>query len=120
MALPVLQVGALLAEDSSLLRHFFKSDAKRVPLWFGHFRCDACRPALPPLLLGRLGALAELLRLPARAPQPPALPRLCSALPAQLPRSLPCPAWRAWPTCAAAWRACDASSWVLQRWRSTH
>lgn len=38
--LPV-QVGALIAQDVSLLRHFFKSDPKRVPLWFGHFRWEA-------------------------------------------------------------------------------
>lgn len=27
-----------MARDAALLRHFFKSDPKRVPLWFGHFR----------------------------------------------------------------------------------
>ena len=36
-----VQVGALIAQDASLLRHFFKSDPKRVPLWFGHFRWAA-------------------------------------------------------------------------------
>ena len=33
------EVGAVLAHDASLLRRFFKTDPKRVPLWFGHFRC---------------------------------------------------------------------------------
>lgn len=33
------EVGALLARDAALLRRFFQSDPKRVPLWFGHFRC---------------------------------------------------------------------------------
>ncbi|KAL4457615.1 hypothetical protein ABPG75_012480 [Micractinium tetrahymenae] len=37
------EVGALVAEDGSLLRHFFKSDPKRVPLWFGHFSMEGMR-----------------------------------------------------------------------------
>lgn len=33
------EVGALIAQDASLLRAFFQSSSKHAPLWFGHFRC---------------------------------------------------------------------------------
>lgn len=78
-----LQVGALVAEDGSLLRHFFKSDPRRVPLWFGHFRCGV------PLLVHRCslhrgwGALLVLpcLLVSIGAPAPPCPAALVHCLP---------------------------------------
>lgn len=114
------QVGTLIAQDASLLRHFFKSDPKRVPLWFGHFRWVAasCQRSLARgcmlmlcgtkelglmLTHGQHGAPAELAlhATDCRAGMNP----LLSHSPLFPP--------------PAAWRACGGSSTARPRWRST-
>ncbi|KAI3436602.1 hypothetical protein D9Q98_006019 [Chlorella vulgaris] len=37
------EVGALIAQDASLLRAFFQSSSKHAPLWFGHFSMEGQR-----------------------------------------------------------------------------
>lgn len=71
------EVGALVAQDASLLRHFFKADPARVPLWFGHFSMDGMRSfkygaaALGQYALGHRGEMWDLLAWRGRHPQAP-------------------------------------------------
>ncbi|KAI7843991.1 hypothetical protein COHA_002529 [Chlorella ohadii] len=71
------EVGALIAQDASLLRHFFKSDPKRVPLWFGHFSMGGMRrfkhgaAALAQYALAHRAEMWQLLAWQGRHPQAP-------------------------------------------------
>lgn len=98
------QVGALVAQDASLLRHFFRSDPKRVPLWFGHFRCAICAPCRAAAAMQDMGA------------------RLAAAAAARLLGKMGLPTARAAlprPCAPAAWRACGGSALAPPRWRGT-
>ncbi|PRW56173.1 hypothetical protein C2E21_5142 [Chlorella sorokiniana] len=71
------EVGALVAQDASLLRHFFKSDPKRVQLWFGHFSMEGMRrfkhgaAALAQYALANRAEIWQLLAWQGRHPQAP-------------------------------------------------
>ncbi|EFN58578.1 hypothetical protein CHLNCDRAFT_50380 [Chlorella variabilis] len=71
------EVGALVAQDASLLRRFFKSDPKRGPLWFGHFSMEGMRrfkygaAALAKYALTNRAEVWHLLAWQGRHPQAP-------------------------------------------------